>query len=510
MSSPNTIELQQARQLWIEEKFQKSVAAFEKVYSKEPRNIYAMLDLARVYGQLFQQDKMEPLISKIEATFPASGELYLQLGLTYRMAMRQDKAVAYLKKAVKTLKDKTIALLELSNIYERQGSLAEAEKAVTRCLKYTPGLPEALAIRSKIKIRSNKLEDAKKILKSISELSEDEVDLNTLSVAQADYAKLIDKEGDRSGAMEVLKQSKSLLEKQAEVFRKELGKHKISDFFSKLKKSDLEEWRERAPENDRKVCLMASFPRSGTTLLENILGSHPCVLASDEMDIFNKLLLTEMLESCGESVADITPENLGKVDDQLLEKLRTKYFDSQENVLNQKMGNRILLDKNPNYTVFIPFHLRLFPDLKVLIPLRDPRDVILSCYFQYFPMNPFSCKLLSIESTAKRYVHDMSQWISLRSQLEDSQYHEVIYENLTTDPEAETRKMLDFLCLPWDEQTLDYHKQKKSTVINAPTYADASQKIYQSAKNRWMNYEEYFTPLRPILEPVMNELGYQW
>ena len=85
--------------------------------------------------------------------------------------------------------------------------------------------------------------------------------------------------------------------------------------------------------------------------------------------------------------------------------------------LNEPVGERLHMDKNPPLTLVLPGFLRLFPETKVLVALRDPRDVVISCFMQYLPLNPNSVCFLSLERTARRFANDMAVWRQLREMI---------------------------------------------------------------------------------------------
>src|SRR5204862_5252919 len=85
-----------------------------------------------------------------------------------------------------------------------------------------------------------------------------------------------------------------------------------------------------------------------------------------------------------------------------------------EAALNEPIGSRVHLDKNPTLTVVLPGFIRLFPEARCLIALRDPRDVIVSCFMQYLPLNANSVYFLTLERAAQRYANDLKLWRTLR------------------------------------------------------------------------------------------------
>ena len=129
--------------------------------------------------------------------------------------------------------------------------------------------------------------------------------------------------------------------------------------------------------------------------------------------------------------------------------LRERYLEYMTAALNQPIGDRVHLDKNPTLTLVLPGFLRLFPEARLLIALRDPRDVVISCFMQYLPLNPNSVCFLTLERTARRYATDMAVWRQLREMIA-SPWLEVRYEETVTDLEKEARRALEFLDLPWE------------------------------------------------------------
>src|SRR5213079_3076267 len=141
-----------------------------------------------------------------------------------------------------------------------------------------------------------------------------------------------------------------------------------------------------------------------------------------------------------------TIEVLDAIPPERLAAQRERYVAYMAAALNQSIGERVHLDKNPPFTLLIPAILRLFPEMKLLIALRDPRDVVLSCFMQYLPLNTNSVWYLSLEEAAERYSIDMGAWRRLREVIPPN-WLEVRYEDLVADLPTQARRALDFLGL---------------------------------------------------------------
>jgi hypothetical protein len=253
------------------------------------------------------------------------------------------------------------------------------------------------------------------------------------------------------------------------------------------------------------VALLTSFPRSGTTLLEQVLDSHPDLVSSDERELFARDIFPAMWMSPAQREPSLAI--LNALSEQRLRTLRERYLRSMSAALNQPIGNRIHLDKNPSFTLLVPSLLRLFPEMQLLIALRDPRDVILSCFMQYLPLNTNSVCYLSLERTVNRYSIDMGVWLKLRDKL-PGKWLEVRYEDAVKNLEQEARRSVDFLGLTWDPQVLAYRDRLKDKAVSSPTYEAVSKPLYTSSIERWKHYERHFTPLLDQLQPFVKAFGY--
>jgi hypothetical protein len=167
----------------------------------------------------------------------------------------------------------------------------------------------------------------------------------------------------------------------------------------------------------------------------------------------------------------------------------------------------LLIDKNPELTMLLPLVARVFPEMKVLFALRDPRDVVISCFSQQLPLNAVSVHYLTLEGTARKYAKTMQAWLKLREILVNL-WIEVRYEDLVADLEGQARRVLDFLGLPWDERVLEYHRRAQQKHVHSPTYEAVTKPVYSSSIGRWRNYARQLEPYQEILQPFVEAFGY--
>lgn len=244
---------------------------------------------------------------------------------------------------------------------------------------------------------------------------------------------------------------------------------------------------------------LVGFPRSGTTLLDQVLDAHPSLTALEEKPTVDvvKQELARLTGGYPDVLASLSPTDIHS--------LRRIYFD-----VAAKYGageDSLIVDKMPLNTIDIGLIHRLFPEAKVLLALRHPCDVVLSGFMQAFRPNPAMLHFASLESTARLYTQVMALW---------QRYAELLpltalptrYEDLVADLPAETRRILDFLELPWDDAILSYRRRAETRAIATPSYHQVVQPIYSRSVGRWRNYREQMEPVLPLLRPFIEAFGY--
>jgi len=263
-----------------------------------------------------------------------------------------------------------------------------------------------------------------------------------------------------------------------------------------------------APEADEggaRPLFIVGYPRSGTTMTEQMLSAHSAVNAGDELHMINQLtqLLPELLRSGGLSypycLADLW---LGSNID-VLETCRDFYIRKANHLNITGGGAHWFTDKMPlNETHLGLIHL-VFPASPVLHLLRHPLDVVLSCYFN--DLTHGGNMAYKLETAAYHYVliRDLIDHYLLEM---DINYMPVKYENIVDEPETNLRKILDFIREPWDERCMEFHNNTR--YARTASYAQVTEKLYTRSRYRYKNYFKQLEPVIPILEPVIEKLGY--
>jgi tetratricopeptide (TPR) repeat protein len=474
-------ELQQARALWQLNRFDESLELFEKAVRKYPQNLLALVDASRAFGARFEIARAEALLDRLMNLAGRSPKVLQLAGQSYRMLFRPEKAMDCLQRAVALDPKLRDAQLELAVLCERRHRLEDALAAVEKCLHAQPDYHEARLMKARLLRRTGDETGAESFFR---DLTGEKTHPLVRAQAWAEIAQSFDRHGQYDEAMASMLRCKELLRPHAEPFQKESAGilRILLSIVNSVTPEHLRRWAEQArafPEH--KVALLTSFPRSGTTLLEQVLDSHSGLISSDEREAFARDIFPTMWMT--PSTRTPTLEALDTIPQARLETQRERYLGYMSAALNQPIGDRVHLDKNPPFTLLLPAILRLFPEMKLLIALRDPRDVILSCFMQYLPLNTNSVCYLSLEETVTRYAADMGAW--------------------------QSRRALNFLGLNWEPEILNYRERLKTKPVSSPTYEAVRKPLYTTSVGRWKHYQKYFEPMLGRLAPFVEAFGYE-
>lgn len=253
----------------------------------------------------------------------------------------------------------------------------------------------------------------------------------------------------------------------------------------------------------KNLIFIVGFPRSGTTLLDSILSAHSDITVLEEAPVLGETY---------DQITNITIYNYSKKLSELspfeIAELQDFYYNS---LINYTTWNQrgVLVDKSPLNTMHIGLIHVLFPDAKIIFSLRHPLDVCTSCFFQNFKMNSFMTNMTSISKTAKTYSAMLSVWSSAIQKFNvDVRYQS--YEELVTNFECQTKELILYLKLPWEDELLTYQNNLENRgAISTPSFNQVNQPIYQTAKNRYKNYIPYLDEAIDILKPWIKHFGYE-
>jgi hypothetical protein len=241
-------------------------------------------------------------------------------------------------------------------------------------------------------------------------------------------------------------------------------------------------------------------------LLERILDAHPNVVTTDETGVLTREFIEPIVHQ--PTSAQTAVDELRSFTSDQIAGGRSAYLQFTQAHLGATVDGRLLIEKDPSLTPDLALPLRLFPEARVLFPLRDPRDVCVSYFFTLLPLNLKSVAAADLRSTCEHCAHTLACWQHWR-EIIPHQWLETRYENLVSLTEPEVRRAVDFLGVEWHDGLLSFHERVTEKGVRTPTYADVAQPLYQRAVGRWKNYEKYLSPHLAILRPWLRTFGYE-
>jgi tetratricopeptide (TPR) repeat protein len=425
----------------------KAVACFEQALHLDPDYVDVRIDLARVLRQAGRaEEALSPLEEAVDLD-PDNGEAHITLALTLRQLAQTKPAIEQLKKFLTIRPACGSAYYHISMIEPEQEWIPVVEELVS-----DPKLPKGDASYCHFAL-GNFLDSGKSFDQAFRHFKKaNKLRREKLTYDAKDNSQTVDN---------------------------------LINFYSKTFFED----RRRFGSASQLPVFIVGMPRSGTTLIEQILSSHAEVHGAGEVEAFPGVShsIAEQLKDAGPP-----PDCMTFIDRKLVEEFSAQYL--QELTLQSPSVARIT-DKQPGNFVRIWLIKTLFPDARIVHCQRNPLDNCLSLFFHCFTPLTCSFELTELGQYYLDYQRLMSHW----QKLFPGEIFTVQYEELVTDQERVSKQLIDYLGLEWDENCIDFHNNERN--VMSPSNIQVRQPIYDSAMNRWKNYEEHIQPLIDMLRP---------
>ncbi len=444
----------------------------------------------------------------IEAAGNSAGELALSFGHTLGLNNRYGEAAEMLEVALRSLPPSDArAALRLADICERLGKFERARELAEHVLSHHSKSVPAHRIIASVARQQGRLEEAHQALAA---LDYDEPS-HHWEIARAWYerGKVHDSSGEYAQALSSWRKAKEYYPKDPnwKLFQKQalfIQQHptKVVDSFTD---SHLCRWKkDLEPISDQRIAILTGHPRSGTTLLEQGLDAHPNLVSAEETSVFSAAIHGPIFEG---KPSEVPQANLlDQLGTSQIKAYRKTYLELIRVALGGDINGSMLLDKNPDLLQLLPSFLRVFPEARIIVALRDPRDLLVSMFSQALPPNHNSICHLTTKASAGFIKRRLSLWLKLR-ELVGTQAIEVRYEELVEDFESHMRKAVNHLGLNWDQRCAAPWEHARQKVVTSPSYSAVRSTVYQGAAGRWKHYEsllgDEFDDLQSLAEKLI-------
>lgn len=486
-----------------------AMASLQEALRLRPAFPEVLAELGALYLDLGQVAAGLDFLQRAAALRPLDAVVLGNISHALRLLGQNQAALDSFRHALSLAPDNVDLIAGLAGLLEKMGGAEEAQDLLAKCLRLSPEHVMGNLVAAQLDRRSQRLQQAVDRLQGLLaptlpvDLSADiMLEMGQIYDQMGDAARAFPLivEGKRRKAMATLGGDDSSRAYRARVAR---IRQLATPALAKVLRGHAEQIEMRAAEYIEAVApvFLIGFPRSGTTLMEQILDSHPRIQAMEEKSTVS-LMVNRALAMLDEQQCTLTDLNEAQ-----LAELRQLYYTEAGKHIRLRPGN-ILIDKMPLNTAEVPVISAAFPEAKFILATRHPCDVSLSCLMQNFATNASMANFFTLADTVHLYAQVMGAWLHY-AELLPLNYHRIRYEDLIEDVPTESRKLLDFLGLPWDDAVLKHTEHARQRgAINTPSYHQVVQPIYQRSRYRWKTYEQELANVMPILQPYIEKFGY--
>ncbi len=392
------------------------------------------------------------------------------------------------------------ALVALASIATQRGEHAEARAYADKALQLAPGFPDAVMSLAAADLAAGQYRPAEAALQRlIIDGRASELDR---ARAMGLLADLDDARGSYDAAFAAYETCNRSLQKVHRAFAVPSALDYVRSCLVAFEQRSAS-WAPAArsaavPTPAAEHVFLLGFPRSGTTLLEVVLDGHPSVVSLEERELLATGVLSLMREPGFEALEAAGPAELDTV--------RAAYWEAVHGQ-GLEVSGKVFIDKHPLNTVKLPLIAKLFPDAKILFAIRDPRDVVLSCFRRRFKMNASMYQMLDLSSAAEFYAAVMALAHVVRPVCELA-WHTVCYETLVANFEAEIGSICAFLGIEPTADLRNFGNKVGAREHATPSTAQLSRGLVTSGVGQWRHYAQSLLPLMPVLEPWVRRFGY--
>jgi len=426
-----------------------AIDCFERSLELEPEDVSALADFART---LLQLGRAEEAIVPLEQAINAEPEARIGLAMAFRQLGMKDDSVRQLEQLLALRPSCTEAHYHLSMIQPEPGRIAPLEDI----------------------LRDSDLSKSDAVYIHFA--------LGNLYQSNQSFDQAFD-HFEKANALQ-----RDTFEYDADHYSR------ITDRQIQVYSSDFFDDKRGFGSDSELPVFIVGMPRSGTTLVEQVLSSHPLVHGAGELETIrgiNHAIVRQL------GTGQPPPECMSGIDRSIAEKHAAAYLGE---VTRYCPSASRITDKFPGNYVAIGLIKTLLPEARIVHCQRNALDNCISLYCQYFPLMPSSFELTELAKYYLDYQRLMSHWRKLFG----DEIFTVQYEDLVADQERVSRQLVDYVGLDWDERCLDFEKNARN--VSSPSNMQVRQPIYKSSINRWKHYESH---LQPLIDALSAESDHQ-
>ncbi len=469
--------------LVLQEKADEALAYFRRVVSINPKAAEAFLGMGNAFRQIFLREQAVSCYRRVLEIDPENPGARFSLANTLILLGKFDEAVDHFNAMLDLKPEDLDALAGKVEALEKKGDRRSAFESIRSVREGTPFSPRLALTYANLCHEFEVCDDAMVWIDALLEngniYPEDAASLHQAK------AKILDKQHNFQEAFENYARANQLKKGQGEKSgHLEDIKNSLSFFSPEVLKR-----LPHAANTSELPLFIVGMPRSGTTLVEQIIASHPEACGGGELPYINRFVYN-LPGSSGTS--ENYPECLQSVDGKMLDAMATEYLDHLKRICPDA---KRITDKLPHNFMWLGMIEIMFPHARVIHCVREPMDNCLSLYTTrgFNAHHSYAFDLEKLGEHYRKYEEIMSMWRNTLS----LPMLEIQYESLVSDFENQVKRLVEFCGLDWNESCLHYHESERLSATLS--YDQVRKPIYSSSVGRWRNYEDFLLPLKAAL-----------
>ena len=481
-----------------------ALAAFRQAVFLNPSYAQAF---TRIGAVLNERSAFEEALVPLDAAVAAQPNYFdarYYRGLVLSGLERYEDAMAELERAVALKPDSPEALSNLALIAARRSDVSNARAYAERCLTLSPSQPIAMVALAMVDLGEQAFTVAEQQLRPLLTSSQVTGNLRAFALGLL---------GDALDGQDRIAEAFAAYSAENEEFRRLYSPRfsqspRAADIADRLityfEATPANRWRTPNDQTAAKSpaiqhVFLLGFMRSGTTLLEQVLATHPDIVSLEERDVFTEATRDFMTTDAG------LDRLVGLKGDELVH-YRNTYWRMVE-TYGVNVEKKVFLNKHPLNTMMLPLIVQLFPNAKILFALRDPRDVVFSCFRRHFGINAATYELLTLETTARFYNSVMRLAALYREKL-PLDLHQHRYEDMISDFDAQVNSVCRFIGVEWTDEMKNFGEAARGRSIRSVSASQVRRGMYREGIGQWQRYAKELAPILPVLQPWVEVFGY--
>ncbi|KUR72244.1 hypothetical protein AQZ52_02880 [Novosphingobium fuchskuhlense] len=474
-------------------------ALFERALQLNPRDVEAMIGLAGLHRAAGRLRDAALSCDAALAVAPGYPEAWFERACVMAAGGVMDEARRCYAEVLARAPAHAAAHAGLAAIAARDGEEEIGRRHALAALAAEPGHTGAVAALAAIELEAGDAQAARDLV---------EPALARLTAPSPERMELLHTLGDACGRLRDFGAAFAAYAKAKQDFAAIhagtfAGRQSHRDFIAgvttPLATMDVSGWLAPTTSTAPPHVFVLGYPRSGNTLLENVLASLPGTAAIEEMPTLREADIAFLAEPGGLA-------RFAGLDEAALASYRSAYWQRAGQVLGRDPASLALIDMDPLKTIRLPLIARLFPSAKVLLVRRDPRDVVWSCFRTSFALSNAAMDFTTLEGAARHYdaLMQLTEVALARLPLA---LHEVPYHRMVQDFDATTQAICRFVGLEWTEALRRFDRTARTRGVSTASAKQVRRGLYDGTR-QWEPYAEYLEPVLPILQPWIEKLGY--